>query len=306
MISSLNASAQQFLVDLGRIQKTIGTAEQQLSSGCKVNSPSDAPDQISSILQLYADLDRNTQVKSNLGRLTAETGTAEQSLQTAVQLMDRAKVLASQGAGTAQSADTRASLAGEVGSLMDQLVAISNTVVDNRYIFGGDADQAPPYASDPASPNGVDRLTTALASRQILHPSGTSFAASKTAQEIFDSRNPDDSLATDNVFAAVHGLQVALAGNDQAGIASSLAALGSAEDRLNIQLAFYGTVQDKIADANDYAGKLDVRLQTELSSRRDADAVEAITELQRGQTQQQAALTARAQLPRSSLFDFLK
>jgi flagellin-like hook-associated protein FlgL len=152
----------------------------------------------------------------------------------------------------------------------------------------------------------VDRLTTALASRQILHPSGTSFAASKTAQEIFDSRNPDDSLATDNVFAAVHGLQVALAGNDQAGIASSLAALGSAEDRLNIQLAFYGTVQDKIADANDYAGKLDVRLQTELSSRRDADAVEAITELQRGQTQQQAALTARAQLPRSSLFDFLK
>ena len=306
MISNLSASAQQFLVDLGRIQKTISTAEDQLSSGCKVNSPSDAPDQISSILQLYADLDRNTQVKSNFDRLTAETGSAEQSLESAVQLVDRATVLASQGAGTAQSADTRKTLAGEVGALMDQLIAISNTVVDNRYIFGGDADQSPPYVADPASPNGVDRLTTALASRQVLHPSGTTFVASKTAQEIFDSRNPDDSLATDNVFAAVNGLQTALANNDQAGIGSSLTALRSAGNRLNIQLSFYGTVQDKIADATDFASKLDVRLQTELSSRRDADAVEAITELQRGQVQQQAALTARAQLPRTSLFDFLK
>jgi flagellar hook-associated protein 3 FlgL len=306
MIRNLDPSSERFLLDLARIQNTVSEANREISSGLAVSTPSDAPDQISSILQLYADIERNTQIRSNLERVKAENSTAGSTLETAARILQRARVLAAQGASTNQTAETRAILANEVQALLEQLVTASRTIVDNRYIFGGDQDQAPPYQLNLANPNGVDRLTTAAASRQVQHPSGASFIVASTAQEIFDHRNPDDSLAGDNVFAAVNGLRVALETNDQAGIDAALAAVRSAEDRLNNQLSFYGTVANKLDEAIDFSGKLDVQLRTELSSRRDADLTEAILELERGRTHEEAALSARAQMPQTSLFDFLK
>ena len=61
-----------------------------------------------------------------------------------------------------------------------------------------------------ANANGVDRLITAPATRLIQDSNGVVFAVSKTAQDLFDHRNPDDSIAADNVFAAVNNLRVAL------------------------------------------------------------------------------------------------
>ena len=57
---------------------------------------------------------------------------------------------------------------------------------------------------------------TAPATRLIQDSNGVVFAVSKTAQDLFDHRNPDDSFAADNVFAAVNNLRLALANNDQA------------------------------------------------------------------------------------------
>ena len=305
MISSLDPSAQRFLLDLGRIQTAIADAGQQISSGLKVSTPSDAPDQISEILQLFSGLDRSTQIRANLSRVQAETSTASETLATASQIVDRVRVLASQGAGTNQTAQTRNSLGTEVQGLLEQLISASGSIVDGRYVFSGDQDQALAYDINLANPNGVDRLLTAPATRLIQHPSGTTFIAAKTAQEIFDNRNPDDTLAADNVFAAVNGARAALAANDQAGIDSALEALRVAGDHLNDELSFYGTVQEKTDAAVDFASKLEVQLKTELSNLRDADVVEATLELQQAQNHESAAFASRAKMPQTSLFDYL-
>ena len=206
MIRSLNPAAQEFLVNLTRIQSRVKRSTDQISSGLKVAAPSDAPDQISNILQIYTDLGRNAQIQANLNRIRSEAGTAESTLGTAIQIVDRARMLAAQGVGTTQSAETRVILAREVQGLLEQLVTASQTTVSGRYIFSGDQDEAP-------------------ASRRIQHPSGTTFAAARTAQDIFDARNPDDTLAPENVFAALNGLRLALESNNPAGIDAWLASL---------------------------------------------------------------------------------
>jgi flagellar hook-associated protein 3 FlgL len=308
MIQSLDPSSQEFLVSLTRIQSAIKRTNDQISSGLKVNAPSDAPDQISDILQLYTDLGQNAQIQTNLGRIKSEVGTAETILESAIKIVDRAMTLGSQGAGTMQSAEARLILADDVQSQLEQLVSASRTIVAGRYIFSGDQNQEPAYELDllNLNANGVNRLLMAPSTRLIQHASGASFTAGKTAMEVFDARNADDSLAPDNVFAAVNGLRTALENNDQAGIDASLSALRAAGDHLNIELGFYGTVQNNIDEAIDFSAQLDVRLKTELSSRRDADITAAILELEQGKTQQQAAFTARAEMPRTSLFDFLR
>ena len=98
MIQNLDPSAQEFLVNLTRIQTGIRRATDQISSGLRVNTPSDAPDQISEILQLYVDMGRNAQLQGNLSRMKSEVGTAEAALETAIRAVDRARTLGSLGA----------------------------------------------------------------------------------------------------------------------------------------------------------------------------------------------------------------
>ena len=158
---------------------------------------------------------------------------------------------------------------------------------------------------DTTSATGVDRLVTTQATQQIQDTNGSTFSTSETAQTIFDHRNPDDTVASDNLFAAVSGLQTALANNDTAGINTALDSLHTASDYLNSQQAFYGTVQDRVTNATNAAQSQNVFLQAQIGSIRNADATQAAIELTAGQTDLSAAYAAEAKLPKTSLFDYL-
>jgi flagellar hook-associated protein 3 FlgL len=305
MIQSLNPSAELFLANVDRIQSQINQAESEVSSGLKISQPSDAPNQLEGLMRIRADIDRNTQVTTNLSEVKAETDTAEQSLSTATQLLDTVTSLGTQGANFTQTASSRQAMALQVQGILEQLVGLSNTTVQGRFVFSGDQDQSPSYDLNLANPNGVDRLLTTQATRQVTDASGVSFTVGLTAQNIFDHRNPDDTLAPDNVFAAVNSLRLALQSNDQAGITTALTGLSTADTYLNSQLSFYGSVQNRIQSAQTFAGQQNVQLQSALSQTQDADVTQAAVTLTQSQTQLQAALSAQAARPRTSLFDFL-
>jgi flagellar hook-associated protein 3 FlgL len=305
MISNLDPSAEIFLADLTRAQQRIERAQRQVSSGRKIETASDAPDQIDTILQLRAAQQHNTQLQANLDRAKTEADSAEQTLGTASQLLDRALVLGSEGTSPTSGAAQRQSIAGEVQGIQEQIVSFTRTAVEGRYIFGGDQDQQPPYDIDWTSPTGVNQLTTAASTRVLEDPAGGSFPTAQTAQEIFDSRNPDGTPAGDNVFAALNSLRTALLNDDSSGITDAIGLLHQASDRLNTQTASYGALQRRIQDASSFASSYDTRLQTELGQRQDADVAAAAIELSQGNIQIQAALSARARLPRTSLFDVL-
>ena len=98
---------------------------------------------------------------------------------------------------------------------------------------------------------------------------------------------------------------VALQNNDQAGVTTSIASLHTASDYLNSQLSFYGSVQTRIQDAQTYSNDYQVQLQTQLSQVQDADITQAAIQLSQSNTQLNAAMSAEAQMPRTSLFSFL-
>jgi flagellar hook-associated protein 3 FlgL len=305
MIQNLNPSAELFLANLARVQSQIDQSELQISSGLKISQPSDAPDQLEGLMRIRADLARNTQVTTNLTVVKSETDTAEKSLETATQLLDQAVSLGAQGASGTATASGRQTMALQVQGILEQLVGLSQTVVQGRFVFSGDQDQSPSYDLKLSNANGADRLLTTQATRQVTDASGVSFTVALTAQDIFDHRNPDDSLAADNVFAAVNSLRVSLLANDQAGVTTALTSLHAANDYLNARLSFYGSVQNRIQDAQSFASQQNVQLQTTLSQTQEADIAQAAVTLTQGQTQRQAALQAQAARPRTSLFDFL-
>jgi|YelNatPaOPRAMG01_1025707.scaffolds.fasta_scaffold01069_18 flagellar hook-associated protein 3 FlgL len=299
MLIGLSPSNESFLVALNRISDRAESATRQIATGYRINSASDAPDEISTLLQARVELDRTSQIRTNLGRVKTEVDTAEQTVASAVSLLERVRVLGAQGASSNTSLDARAAAAAEVDGILQQLVSLSATVVDGRYIFSGDADMQPPYSWDPTQPYPVDGYHGAASTRQIEHPSGVAFPIAHTAQEIFD--DPSHS-----VFQAVHSLALALWSNDTNAIEAALAQVTDAGAHLNRQLSFYGSVQNRVNSAVDDAAKMELRLKTEISHLQETDLTEAILQLNQARFHQQAALESRAKLPQTSLFDFLR
>jgi flagellar hook-associated protein 3 FlgL len=305
MVTNLSPSSEAFMANIDRVQRQVEEASRQVSSGKRVNVASDAPNDVDTILQLHTDEVRNGQIQENLGVAQADASAADGALTSATQLMDRATTLAAQGANFTLDATGRQNIAGEVQSLLEQMTSISNTTVQGRYIFGGDQDSTPPYQVDLTAANGVTRLTSSPATRQVESAAGGSFAVSQSAQDIFDSRNPDDSLASSNVFASLNNLRLGLLANDTTQITAASASLQLASDHLNTAQAFYGTVENRITDATNYSSNYDVQLQTELSQKEDADVTSAALEITQGNTQLEAAFQMQAKMPHTSLFDFM-
>jgi flagellar hook-associated protein 3 FlgL len=235
-----------------------------------------------------------------MDQVSTEVNTAESTLESSVTLIERAETLGAEGASGLASSDTRQNLAGELGSVMQQLVANANTTVQGRYIFSGDSDQQAPYSIDLTQTNPISSYQGSAATRQIQGADGSQFALSLTAQDIFDSPT-----ASQNVFTSINNLRQALLNNDTAGTNAALGDVQTADTFLNQQLAFYGTVQDQVTGATNYAENYETQLQTQLSGIQDADEAGAITQLTESQTQLQAALVSRAQIPKTSLFDYL-
>jgi len=305
MLQNLDPARNQFLNDLASLQNRMTQTQAQLTSGIRISKPSDDPAAVGDVLQLQSDIGMATQVTTNLNGVKSAVDTASGVVQDAVSLLDQARSLAAEGASNTLTSTQRTAMAAQAEQILNTLVADSRATFDGQYLFSGDNSSQPAYQVDLANPNGVDRLVTAPATTLIQDSSGVTFAVAKTAQDLFDHRNPDDSLAADNVFAAVNSLRVALANNDQAGTSAAAASIQTAQDYLNQQGAFYGAVQNRITNALDVAQKFQLQSQTALSNERDTDVAAAATELTQEQLSQQAAMQAEASMPRNSLFDVL-
>ena len=305
MISNLDSRSQLFLTDIERVQQRISDAQRQVSSGHKVNVASDAPDVVSDLLRLRAALARNTQIQTNLGLAQTAANVADSALSSSILLLDRALTLGAQGATDTQTAAGRKGIAQDIEALEQQLVGFSQTQSGGWYLFSGDQETAPAYQLNLANGNGVDRLLTTSATRLAENPAGGTFLVSKTAEEIFDHRNLDDTFAPDNAFAALNNLRVALENNDTAGVTAAITSVRLASDRLNACQSFYGTVQNRIQDALAFTQKYDTQIQTEISQKQDADIAAAALEFSQGTANLQAAFQMQGRMPRSTLFDFI-
>jgi flagellar hook-associated protein 3 FlgL len=290
MITNLTPTSAIFLANVNRLEQSLADANSEVAS--------DDPGQIQALLQLRTDEQQNTQIQSNLNSATADADSADSALGSAIQLMDNAVSLATQGASATTTASSRQDIAQEIAGIQAEMVSISQTQVQGRYIFSGDRENSPTYQLDLTATTGVDLLSNAPATRQVQDPEGGTFTASETAYQIFDAPGA-------SVFAALNSLRLNLLGNNQTGITNALAALQTASSHLNTMEAFYGNVEDRIDNSNTFANQYDTQLKTAISNIQDADAASAALQLTQSNTALQAAFQAEGKMPTTSLFNYL-
>lgn len=305
MITALNAANEQFVTSVDNMQTALNSAEQQLSTGYRVNQASDAPAEVGDIFVARAALSSENQTIQNLKIVQANVNTADSAVQTAVQLLQNAMTLGSEGASSTVTQSQQNALATQVQSVLSQLVGISATQVNGVYIFSGDASGSAPYQLDPTSPTGVDQLVTAQATALTADPTGITFQTSMTAQQLFDAQDNLGNPTPQNAFAALNNLQLALQSGNVTNITAAISNVKTAGGYLNQQLGFYGAAENRITSAIDLTQKFQVQTQTQLSNLQDTDMTSIAVQVTQDTTALNAAMAAEGKRPTSTLFDYL-
>jgi flagellar hook-associated protein 3 FlgL len=305
MIAGIDAYNGSFLADLSQLETRISQVNKEISSGIRVNQASDDPSAVAPILEYQAQISQIKQTQTNLDSAQIEAQSADGALQQASSLMDQLVSLGANGASSTTSASTRNALAQQVQGIEQQLVAIANTSMGGRYIFGGDNSSTAPYTYDQTSSEGVVQNTSPTNTAAIHDSDGNEIVPRLTAQEIFDVRNPDGTPAGGNIFDAAYSLSQALLSNDQTGIENAISAVKAGATQLAQATTSYGNVENWIQQASQSATTHLNNATAALGNIRDSDVAADATQLTLDQTALEAALSAHGNLNTKSLFSYL-
>ncbi|MBK8979978.1 MAG: flagellar hook-associated protein FlgL [Planctomycetes bacterium] len=119
--------------------------QRQISSGRRVERPSDDPTAAARILPLVADLRALDRMRANGELAKGVLDLGAYSLEQISEHMTTAREIALQAANTTVGGKDRESLADEVDQLLDQLVSLANAQRGGRYLFGGSVDGTAPF-----------------------------------------------------------------------------------------------------------------------------------------------------------------
>lgn len=178
------------------------SASNQISSGLRVRRPSDGPSDAPGIVRTRSELASIGKFERNLGSVQAELRAVDGTLFNAVNVLQRALQLATQGANGTQTAESRALISKEVEGLFRHLVSLANTVHGGRRVFAGTADSEAPFVLDETVPDGVRYVGNSV-SRSVGFPDGRPAQVSLTGDALF--LTPDAFLGTGR-SAATAGL----------------------------------------------------------------------------------------------------
>ncbi len=287
-------SMQQRIVGLfGQMQEL----SEKAATGKDLNRPSDDPIRLVDAMQLKTAISQMKQYGRNIATAENWTGASESAVSQTIDLIGRAKEIATQMASDTQNAQTRASAAVEVGHLLDQAIALGNIQVNGQYIFAGHLTHTSPFTRVTVGEIQTAQYNGDLGDFQVQIGDGNTIAAGRNGQVVFmDS----------DLFDTLGNLKKALEDNNTGNIGAQLVSLESAADAMNNQLADIGARGTRLDDRQKILDQTISDLQARLSDAEDADLSEVMVDLNSKQLAYQAALYAAARVNQVSLMDYLK
>jgi flagellar hook-associated protein 3 FlgL len=144
-ISSLNARttglmrSDQLLSQLQQTRQQLFEKQQDISTGQRYQSPSEAPGKTASILHLKQQVSARQQYQRNLEHAGGVLSTADQAMGDAADVLREAKSIASSQIGVGSDTGTREAEAEVIDSQLKSLMRIANRQHNDLPVFGGDS-----------------------------------------------------------------------------------------------------------------------------------------------------------------------
>lgn len=277
--------------EIGKLSAQLHEAESVALTGLAVSSPSDAPEVWPQVDKLLAGINDQGIYQDNADAATTLMATADDTLNAIGDVMNRALEISITMASETVSAEDRAAAAIEVAELQAELVALSNTSINGRYVFGGTDYGTPPYDA-----TGTYSGTSVAATIQVAD--GQSVDAGWVGDDIFNSGV--------DIFGALDDLAVALIANDTTAISDAVTNFTDAGEQVSTARTEIGYDWATAIDAAALAANLEITMVEQYNNLVGADPVEAYTNLANLQFAYEAALQVASSAIGTSLFSYLR
>jgi flagellar hook-associated protein 3 FlgL len=271
------------------------TAVTQLSSGKRVNRPSDDP---AAAAADVLNQDQQSQVDEFLqstNSLNSLFQTADSALSTTVTALNQAVSLGTEGANGTLSASDLQSVTASVQGVLSQVLQMANTSYQGSYIFGGTATTSAPFSN---TAGGVV-YTGNGGLNQASIADGRSIQTNVPGSQLFMQPGSD-------VLGSLHQLITALQSGNSTAISNATTSVSTALNYLSGQRVFYGNAMSQISDDQTTLNQESTDLKSQENTLVGADMAQAALAVTQAQTDDQAVLAAAAKVLPVTLLDYLK
>ncbi|NEW08853.1 flagellar hook-associated protein FlgL [Paenibacillus sp. SYP-B3998] len=280
----------------------INTHQNELSTGRKINKPSDDPVGISSSLRYRSEVSENEQYESNVDAAISWLDYTDTSLGQANSVIQRVRELAVQGATDTNPKAALDSIASEVQQLYSQMVSIGNSEFNGKYVFNGQLTDKAPYTEATADTDKVDQGEI-----KFEIGTGVKISANKPGNSVFGEPDDPNSPGTkDNVFRVLKDLISALGAGNTKQVSAIIGRIDTQNDKFLEARADVGAKSNRIELAKSRLQDISVNLQSLQSKTEDADISGVITNLKTDENVYQASLSVGSKIISTTLVDFLR
>ncbi len=280
---------------LRNVSQSYGTLDKymnQLSTGKKINRPSDDPVIAMRGISYRSELSKVQQYERNIGEVHSWMDNTDDALDEVGKVLHRLRELTVQASNDTYEENQRNNVSQEVQELTEHLKDIANTKVNNKYIFSGTMTTEPRFENGVANANvnGDDVL--------IEVSDGIIINANVSGEEIF----------SDTFFSELEGLFDTLENENASSedISAYITTIDSHEQVVLNERADLGARMNRVELIENRLGQQEVSTTRLLSNNEDADIEEVIMNLVMQESVHRAALGAGARVIQPSLLDFLR
>ncbi len=295
-------SAQTMLGDINQALDRIDTTQEELSTGKKINQPSDDPYGTGLALQLNNQIANLTSYSNNVTDGTGWTQAANTSLTNITNAVQRIRELTVAASNGTLTQTDMANDAQEVNQLIDEVKQEANAQYNGQYIFSGSATGTAPYQSGSNDAYGGN---TGQVTREIAPNTPLTVNAGLSSVLGSGQTTPGQPAGDGLLLNTLRNIADDMQSGNATALSSSLSQLDTNLNSLDGLTANVGATQERLSLASSRIQALQTSDASALSSTQDADMAQTEVEFSTEQAALTAALQAGAHIVQQSLMDFL-
>jgi len=275
--------------------------QNQLSTGLRVNRPSDDPIDARRAIDVRTTIEKDEQFLDNIRTVSPQLLESASTIQTAIDAMQRAREITIQGAnGTVQQPELD-QIANEMNQILESVFDSANHKTDNKFIFAGTRTQGQAFSATRDANDEIVSVTYEGNDENI------EVAVSEDVTTVINVTGSDVFLLNQDVFQLLIDVRDDLRGGDQSALQNQrLGEFDTVQDQLLLAMARIGATQNRLDRTNADLQDFIIQLQLVLSETVEADYAEVVVSLNAQSNAYEAALSAAARVIQPSLLDFIR
>lgn len=280
------------LRNLSASYNKMGKLQEQMTSGKKVNRPSDDPVSVMKGMGYRMQVDKVKQFQRNIGEVNSWLDNTDDTLDKVGSALKQAYELVVNGATDTMTEEDREKLQVELNQIKEQIRDLANTKIGNKYIFSGTKTSTPLFDKDANGGAGGFNQDQGIGNTIEI--------------EVFDGVMLDVNTKGD-FFEGIDDLfKEMIAYTDGSGFDGAITKIQGQLDKVLEVRADLGARQNRAEMMTDRLGALEVSAIKQMSDNEDVDYERVITDMITEEAIHRAALSVGARIIQPSLVDFLR